>query len=200
MSNVEEMIKWAEKHPKQARLIAERATLFVYDLLFHPDAVHDERLIIEGIMEAYENNFGQGIIEKERTDPTFCLQLNGQTTRSERFPSVNERVEYYMGKWNDRQKTISMNRNNIERLKELFPGNGVANNNPFIAFGSDLDQCAYQNSSHAEPIQRLCKGSLPFFDERNTADLKSNSFKRLLKTSMASNMTFANQSCEYLNA
>jgi hypothetical protein len=42
MSDVEEMINWAEDHPEQTRIIAERSTLFIYDLLFHPDAARDE--------------------------------------------------------------------------------------------------------------------------------------------------------------
>ena len=198
MSNVEEMIDWAENHPEQARLIAERSTLFVYDLLFHPDAIEDERLIMEGIMEAYENNFGHGIIEKGGTDQNYYLLSDDQSNRSERFPYVDERVEYYMGKWNDGQKTISMNRNNIDQLKELFPAHGVTADNSFIAFGSDLSRCAHHNSSDAVTIQLYCKSALPHFNEGNTADLKSNSFKRLLKTSVGSKMTFADRSCEYI--
>ena len=40
----------------------------------------------------------------------------------------------------------------------------------------------------------LCQSSLPEFDERNTADLKSNSFKRLLETEKGKHMRFANSS------
>lgn len=57
MSNVEEMVLWAEDHPEQAMHIAERSTLFIYDLFFHPDAYQDEQDILTGIMKRYEELF-----------------------------------------------------------------------------------------------------------------------------------------------
>ena len=58
MSDVEVMVQWAEDHPRKAKEIAERSTLFMYDLLFHPDAYSDEEEIFRGIMERYQDNFG----------------------------------------------------------------------------------------------------------------------------------------------
>lgn len=58
MSNVEEMVQWAEEHPGWSKQIAIRGTLFIWDLLFHEDSYKDEEDILIGIMERYEQNFG----------------------------------------------------------------------------------------------------------------------------------------------
>ena len=57
MSNVEEMVKWAEEHPVWSKQIATRGTLFIWDLLFHEDSYKDEEDVLIGIMQRYENNF-----------------------------------------------------------------------------------------------------------------------------------------------
>jgi hypothetical protein len=195
MSNVEEMINWAEEHPNETRLIAERSTLFVYDLLFHPDAIEDERLIIQGIMETFEYNFGQRS-SKKQLDHSITLQSQEGLTRRKRFPTVDERVDYYMGQWKRKKDAISMKRESIEQsLDDLFRLS-VSAESPFIASGSELFECTNQSSSHPEHIRRLCRSALPYFDERNTADLKSNSFKRLLKTSKGNSIRFADRSCK----
>jgi len=59
MTNLEEMVLWAEAHPKVVKQIAERSTLFIYDLLFHPDAYRDDELVMEGIWRRYNQNFGE---------------------------------------------------------------------------------------------------------------------------------------------
>jgi len=41
-SNAEEMVQWVLNNDKEARRITERATLFIYDLVYHPDAENDE--------------------------------------------------------------------------------------------------------------------------------------------------------------
>ena len=56
MSNLELMVKWANANQDKARQISERSTLFIYDLLFHPNAFMDDELVKKGIMERYENN------------------------------------------------------------------------------------------------------------------------------------------------
>ena len=195
MSNVEEVILWAENHPDETRLVAESSTLFIYDLLFHADAAEDEMLVIEGIMESYENNFGLGSMRQ--FDGNFFDELaNERLARAERFPSVEERIAYYMGRWNDRNNSISMKRDSIEHLKATIPSNGVAKDAPFIASGLDLSQCSLDKGLHPKYIQQICMSALPHFDERNTADLKSNSFKRLLKTNHRRDIQYADRSCK----
>jgi hypothetical protein len=56
-SNVEERIKWMIDHDDKARKIAERATLFMYDLVFHPDAESDDLEIKSEIMRRYHEFF-----------------------------------------------------------------------------------------------------------------------------------------------
>jgi hypothetical protein len=52
-SNAEEMITWVGDHDEEARRIAERGRLFMYDLLYHPDAARDERDVKAEIARRY---------------------------------------------------------------------------------------------------------------------------------------------------
>jgi len=52
-SNAEVMVQWVLNHDQEARRIAERATLFMYDLVYHPDAVEDDRKVKEEISRRY---------------------------------------------------------------------------------------------------------------------------------------------------
>jgi hypothetical protein len=56
-SNVEELMQWVIEHDAEAQKIAERATLWMEDLVFHPDAAEDDRLIQEEIMRRYQAHF-----------------------------------------------------------------------------------------------------------------------------------------------
>lgn len=53
MMNVESQIRWAQNHPVQARKIVERSTLFVYDLLFHPESAIEEEEIMRRMIHRY---------------------------------------------------------------------------------------------------------------------------------------------------
>ena len=55
-SDLETNIRWANNHPQEAKRIAESATLFVYDLLFHPDAAKDEAQIMKRMMYRYHRH------------------------------------------------------------------------------------------------------------------------------------------------
>ena len=52
-SALEVAVQWVMNHDQEAHKIAERATLFVYDLFFHPDAVRDNEMIQKEIMRRY---------------------------------------------------------------------------------------------------------------------------------------------------
>lgn len=52
-SNAEEMVQWVLNHDHEAWRIAERATLFMYDLVFHPEAIQDDRKVKEEIVRRY---------------------------------------------------------------------------------------------------------------------------------------------------
>jgi hypothetical protein len=162
--------------------------------LFHPDAIRDERLVIQGIMETYENNYGRNIAG--RMSENIGVISTEQSTRSQQFPNVEERVDYYMGKWHENMESLSMKREEIVHLKSVVKANDLARDSPFIASGYTLSQCAHENSSHSEYLRRLCKEALPYFDDRTTADLKSNSFKRLLKTKKTQGIKLASHSCK----
>ena len=189
MSNVEEMIQWAEKHPEETRLISERSTLFMYDLLFHPDAIEDEREVIMNIMETFEKNFGshQKVIQRRAA---LNIQWNKHPTdRASRFPSIEERVKFAMGKWYRNEDGVSMKRSDSENMLLSNVGNDISKGNLFIASGQQLTGC-----SIGWDVHRLCQLSLPDFDERNTADLKSNSFNRLRKTKKGKHIMLAPKS------
>jgi hypothetical protein len=46
-------IAWIREHDQQANLISERASLFIYDLAFHPDASRDDIFIQKEILKRY---------------------------------------------------------------------------------------------------------------------------------------------------
>jgi len=52
-SNAEDMIRWVGKNDQKAWRIAERGRMFMYDLLYHPDAARDEQLVKEEIARRY---------------------------------------------------------------------------------------------------------------------------------------------------
>ncbi|KAL7542718.1 hypothetical protein ACHAXR_012017 [Thalassiosira sp. AJA248-18] len=185
MSNVEEMIQWAEMNPEKTRNISERSTLYIYDLLFHPDAIEDEREVIINIMERFEQNFGSKAIRPRN------IQWNKHPSdRALRVPSVEERVKYAMGKWYHNRDGLSMKRSNLENMPLPILNSGISKDELFVASGQKLSSCATTNNE----VRLLCKSSLPEFDERNTADLKSNSFNRLKKTTEGKNMKLAPKS------
>eukprot|EP00986_Skeletonema_menzelii_P017357 scaffold19153_cov80-Skeletonema_menzelii.AAC.12 len=172
-SNVEEMIQWAQDHPEETRMIAERSTLFIYDLLFHPEANKDEQNIMISIMERFENNFGC-TSELNSKHPLDVNWKKHPTDRASRFPSVEERVEYIMNDWFNNTSSIHIEPTTAHLIK-----NNMSSDDLFISSGRQLSDCAMLNSSYSDEIRQLCQESLPAFDDRVTADLKSNSFARL---------------------
>ena len=52
-SNAEEMVRWALDNKQEARRIAERATLFMYVLVYHPDAASADHKIKEEMARRY---------------------------------------------------------------------------------------------------------------------------------------------------
>ena len=184
MSNVEKVINWAEEHPEQTRLIAERSTLFIYDLLFHFKAYSDEQEIMISIMERFENNFGS-IGDMKSTHPLDVNWNDHPVDRVDRFPSVEERVKYIMHEWYD-DASFGISAEQIQ--------NNISSNDFFIASGQQLSHCSMSNSSYSAEIRRLCQGSLPEFDDRVTADLQSSSFGRLHASEKGDNIRLASKS------
>lgn len=191
MSNVEDMIRWAEMHPKETRLISERSTLFVYDEFFHPDAIKDEKEIMIRIMERYEQNFGH---DAETRQQTLGTHSNKLPPKRARFPSVEERVEYLMGKWYHNEDAISMQRSKLRIVSHSSLNNTISRDRLFVASGHHLSECAMANSTFSKDIRLLCQSSLQHFDERLTADLKSNSFNRLRQSETGAKIRFAPKS------
>lgn len=57
LSDVEEKMKWIEENDQEAQKIAERATLFIYDLLYHEDAEKDRVTIERDMLHRYSKLF-----------------------------------------------------------------------------------------------------------------------------------------------
>lgn len=57
ISDVEQQMQWVVDHDDEARRISERATLWMEDLCFHPDAKQDDRLIMEDMLRRYSAHF-----------------------------------------------------------------------------------------------------------------------------------------------
>jgi Glycosyl transferase family 90 len=66
--DVEEKIKWIVNNDKYARRIAQRGSQWMQDLVYHPDAMHDDTLIQEEIIRRYLQFFHQ------RTELTDNIQ------------------------------------------------------------------------------------------------------------------------------
>jgi hypothetical protein len=54
---VEQQMQWILDHDEEAQRISEQATLWMEDLVFHPDADEDDRLIQEEILRRYQSHF-----------------------------------------------------------------------------------------------------------------------------------------------
>jgi hypothetical protein len=57
LTDVEEKMKWVMEHDTEARHIAERGTLWVYDLVFHDDADKDDKLVKIEMTHRYMAHF-----------------------------------------------------------------------------------------------------------------------------------------------
>lgn len=57
--NTEEMIEWVLQHDTEAQRIAERATLFIHDMLYHPEAIKDETQVKEQMIQHYQQHWHQ---------------------------------------------------------------------------------------------------------------------------------------------
>ena len=56
-SDAEEMARWVLANDDEAQRIAERATLFMHDMLYHPDAARDHRAIKVEILRRYRTHW-----------------------------------------------------------------------------------------------------------------------------------------------
>lgn len=57
LSDVEDMIKWVSKNDKKAHEIAQAGSLWISDLLFHPDSLADEGMIFDEMLSRYKRHF-----------------------------------------------------------------------------------------------------------------------------------------------
>jgi hypothetical protein len=56
-TDVEERMQWVLDNDDEAQRISARATLWMEDLVFHPDAAEDDRLIEEEMLRRYRGHF-----------------------------------------------------------------------------------------------------------------------------------------------
>ncbi|KAL7557412.1 hypothetical protein ACA910_016633 [Epithemia clementina (nom. ined.)] len=57
LSDVEERLTWVLTHKQEAARIVRRATLWILDLLFHPDAERDEKQVFTQMLQRYARHF-----------------------------------------------------------------------------------------------------------------------------------------------
>lgn len=57
LSDVEEKVKWVLKNQDRAQAIARAGTLWISDLVFHPDAHTDENAILDEMLLRYKQHF-----------------------------------------------------------------------------------------------------------------------------------------------
>ena len=63
-TDVEEKMQWVLNNDEASRRIAERASLWMEDLCFHPDAELDDRLIQEEMIRRYNAHFANRARER----------------------------------------------------------------------------------------------------------------------------------------
>lgn len=57
LNDVEEKMEWVVQNDAAAQRIAERGSLWMQDLVYHPDAAEDDKLIQEEIVRRYFKHF-----------------------------------------------------------------------------------------------------------------------------------------------
>jgi len=57
LSDVEEKVKWIMDHPEQAQRIAYAGSLWIRDLILHPDAAADDERIYDEMLQRYQAHF-----------------------------------------------------------------------------------------------------------------------------------------------
>ena len=55
--DVEDKMQWVVDNDESARRIAERGSLWMQDLVYHPDAMEDDTIIREEIIRRYSQHF-----------------------------------------------------------------------------------------------------------------------------------------------
>uniref|UniRef100_A0A7S1ZUA9 Glycosyl transferase CAP10 domain-containing protein n=1 Tax=Trieres chinensis TaxID=1514140 RepID=A0A7S1ZUA9_TRICV len=59
IGKIDERVKWVRDHDEESKRIAERATLWIWDMFFHPDASGDEVEVKAGIVRRYAQYFAE---------------------------------------------------------------------------------------------------------------------------------------------
>ena len=57
LSDVEEKMQWILDNDEEAANIAHRGTLWISDLIYHPDAPRDDELIFDETFQRYKKHF-----------------------------------------------------------------------------------------------------------------------------------------------
>ena len=57
LSDVEEKMQWVIDHDKESQAIAKQGSLWMKDLLYHPDSKTDEEVIFEEMLRRYQAHF-----------------------------------------------------------------------------------------------------------------------------------------------
>jgi hypothetical protein len=65
-SDVEQKMRWVVDHDDLARRIAQRGSLWMQDLVFHPESAEDDRLVQEGMLRRYIAHFAPADDESVR--------------------------------------------------------------------------------------------------------------------------------------
>jgi hypothetical protein len=58
------MIRWVGENDRKAQRIAERSTLFMYDLVYHPDAAKDDLFVKKEMLRRYSGFWKEEIYQE----------------------------------------------------------------------------------------------------------------------------------------
>jgi hypothetical protein len=57
LGDAEEKMQWVLDHDRQAQQIAHRGSLWMKDMVIHPDAARDEQAVYKEILRRYQSHF-----------------------------------------------------------------------------------------------------------------------------------------------
>jgi Glycosyl transferase family 90 len=66
LSDIEEKVHWVLDHDVQAQMIARRGSLWICDLIYHPDVFRDEEEIVDETLIRYKQHFALNLTLYER--------------------------------------------------------------------------------------------------------------------------------------
>jgi len=169
LSNMLEMIQWAEQHEKACQEISKRATEFMEHLWLDEQAQIDNAHLKQKLATAYVDQFQESLSQcdehhqrKDSVQMVFGQKQNAGIhtlhpfeVAQYKFPSVEERFEYYMGDWYNQTDW------KVSSCDLLVEGESQKSNGKFfdhdMVFSLDTLQTCSNETNEDRSVMMYCK-------------------------------------------